>query len=135
MHIIFNAGDAGAELELDARLRSRDATLGDLVRAALGGAEPPATVVVDGRPVPSSTPAGDAACTRVRRWRCPIPDQRAEARLRGAMSGGTPALTGERGATLAGTTDARQGPPLHRLADIGAVVPDELRRASSRVRT
>ncbi|WP_306214871.1 FtsK/SpoIIIE domain-containing protein [Actinoplanes sp. RD1] len=83
VHIIFNTGEAkpgdatagaarigaatsGAaeighvELELDVRLRSRDATVGDLVRAALGGAEPPGTVIVDGRPVPSSTPAGDA---------------------------------------------------------------------------
>ena len=47
MHIIFSA--AGVERELEVRLRSRDATLADLVREV--GADVPAVAAIDGRPV------------------------------------------------------------------------------------
>jgi S-DNA-T family DNA segregation ATPase FtsK/SpoIIIE len=58
VHIIFSA--AGAEHELDVRLRSRDATLADLVRAIDGSPAVPRTVAVDGRPVDSAVPVADS---------------------------------------------------------------------------
>jgi S-DNA-T family DNA segregation ATPase FtsK/SpoIIIE len=57
VHIIFST--AAAERELDVRLRSRDATLADLLRAIDGG-EVPGTVAIDGRPVDTSVAGLDA---------------------------------------------------------------------------
>jgi S-DNA-T family DNA segregation ATPase FtsK/SpoIIIE len=56
VHIIYSVG--GGERELDVRLRSRDAILADLLRAA--GDRPPATVLIDGRPVETSVPIEDS---------------------------------------------------------------------------
>ena len=57
MHIVLRS--AAGDRELDFEPRHHDATIDDLLRAALGG-RPPETVVIGDRVVPGSTPIGDS---------------------------------------------------------------------------